>query len=447
MLKEIGVKNYRSWADSGSVPLAPLTGFFGTNSSGKSSLLRFLLMLKQTAESRDRGIQLELGGQKDYVELGSPKDVIFNHNDKLELAWTLCWDGGEWPVEAPTEDFRKALKHSPICFNTVQSLEGKSIVCQSMSYSVGDFCFGLESSAQGGQYELTSNGYELLRPQSRPRHIGPPVKSYAFPDSARLSYTNADFLQGFELSFERALDAIQYLGPLREDPQRQYTWSGASPRGVGSRGESVVDALLTARQRNKSIQVSKRKKVPFEAYIAQWLKKLQLVHDFKIVEISEDSSIYQIRVQQAPRSAWVPITDVGFGVSQLLPVLALCFAAEPGSTIILEQPEIHLHPSVQAGLADLFLDAIKVNKVQIIVESHSEHFLQRLLRRVAEEEISQEDTALYFCENPGTGSTIRRLDVDLFGSIRNWPHGFFGDPLGESLATLEAAQKRRLSAA
>ena len=95
MLKEIAVKNYRSWADSGSVPLAPLTGFFGTNSSGKSSLLRFLLMLKQTAESRDRGIQLELGGPKDYVELGSPKDVIFDHNDKLELAWTLCWEGGE----------------------------------------------------------------------------------------------------------------------------------------------------------------------------------------------------------------------------------------------------------------------------------------------------------------------------------------------------------------
>ncbi len=160
MLKEIAVKNYRSWADSASVPLAPLTGFFGTNSSGKSSLLRFLLMLKQTAESRDRGIQLELGGPKDYVELGSPKDVIFNHNDQLELAWTLCWDGGEWPVEAPTEDFRKALKHRPICFSTVQSLEGKSIVCRSMSYSVGDFRFGLESTAQGGQYELTSNGYD-----------------------------------------------------------------------------------------------------------------------------------------------------------------------------------------------------------------------------------------------------------------------------------------------
>ena len=156
-------------------------------------------MLKQTAESRDRGIQLELGGQKDYVELGSPKDVIFDHDDKLELAWTLCWDGGQWPVEAPTEDFRKALKHDSICFTTVQSLAGKSIVCQSMSYTVGNFRFGLESSAQEGQYDLISEGYELLRPQSRPRHIGAPVKSYAFPDSARLSYTNADFLQGFDL--------------------------------------------------------------------------------------------------------------------------------------------------------------------------------------------------------------------------------------------------------
>ena len=96
------------------------------------------------------------------------------------------------------------------------------------------------------------------------------------------------------------------------------------------------------------------------------------------------------------------ITDVGFGVSQILPVLVLCFYAPKGSTIILEQPEIHLHPAVQAGLADVLIDAYKRRDVQIIVESHSEHFLRRLQRRVAEEALPNDDLAVYFCENAGT---------------------------------------------
>jgi predicted ATPase len=153
-----------------------------------------------------------------------------------------------------------------------------------------------------------------------------------------------------------------------------------------------------------------------------------------------------VLVQQSQKSTWVPLTDVGFGVSQVLPVLTLCFAAPPGSTLILEQPEIHLHPKVQAGLADVFIDAIRTMNIQIIVESHSEHFLQRLLRRVAEDDFATDDAALYFCTNPGGGSTIERLNVDMFGAIRNWPPDFFGDPLGESIATADAAQRRRLRA-
>ena len=112
--------------------------------------------------------------------------------------------------------------------------------------------------------------------------------------------------------------------------------------------------------------------------------------------------------------------------------------------MILEQPEIHLHPKVQAGLADVFIDAIKVRKIQIIVESHSEHFLQRLLRRVAESSFDVEDSSLYLCDMGPSGSTLRHLDVDMFGQIRNWPPDFFGDPLGESLATAAAGQQKRL---
>ena len=138
------------------------------------------------------------------------------------------------------------------------------------------------------------------------------------------------------------------------------------------------------------------------------------------------------------------ITDIGFGVSQVLPVLVQCFYANHGSTVILEQPDIHLHPSAQAGLADLFIAAKKSPGVQILFESHSEHLLRRLQRRIAEEKVPQEDVALYFCSsNPDGSSSLSRLEVDQFGNIANWPKDFFGDQFGEIAAMSEAALKRQ----
>ena len=140
------------------------------------------------------------------------------------------------------------------------------------------------------------------------------------------------------------------------------------------------------------------------------------------------------------------ITDVGFGVSQILPVLVLCFYVQEGSTVILEQPEIHLHPSVQAGLADVFIDAWEKRRVQVIVESHSEHLLRRLQRRIAEEKFSQNDVELYFCKEEDGVSKLEGLELDRCGNISNWPQDFFGDQFGEIAAMSKAALMRRQAA-
>ena len=98
---------------------------------------------------------------------------------------------------------------------------------------------------------------------------------------------------------------------------------------------------------------------------------------------------------------------------------------------------------MQSELADVLIDVVKNRKVQIILESHSEHLLHRLQRRIAEEKIAAEDTALYFCEiNEGT-SEIERLDVDEYGNILNYPPDFFGDDMGDLVAKTEAEMKRR----
>jgi predicted ATPase len=100
---------------------------------------------------------------------------------------------------------------------------------------------------------------------------------------------------------------------------------------------------------------------------------------------------------------------------------------------------------VQAGLADVFIDAIKHRQVQIIIESHSEHLLRRLQRRMAEEKIEPSNTALYFTEMQGAQSVLTPLRLDHFGNIQNWPANFFGDEIGDLAAMGEAMLKRRVN--
>jgi predicted ATPase len=137
----------------------------------------------------------------------------------------------------------------------------------------------------------------------------------------------------------------------------------------------------------------------------------------------------------------VAFTDIGFGVSQVLPVITLCYYVPERSIVILEQPEIHLHPAVQMALADAIIDAVKTRSIQVIIESHSEHFLLRLQRRIAEKELTPNDARLYFCELQGGESHLLPLQVDNSGNILNYPPDFFGDPLQETLERRKAALK------
>jgi predicted ATPase len=154
--------------------------------------------------------------------------------------------------------------------------------------------------------------------------------------------------------------------------------------------------------------------------------------------------LFQVWVRRSSRSPEVLITDVGFGVSQILPMITLCYYAPEGSTLLLEQPEIHLHPRIQAGLADVLIDAIQTRNIQIILESHSEHLLRRLQRRIAEKTLSPDQAALYFCAVDDGESHLKELKLDLFGNIQNWPEDFFGDEFGEIAAMQSAALERRL---
>ena len=431
MITHIRVKNFKSWKDSDKVELAPLTGFFGTNSSGKSSLLQMLLLLKQTVGSNE---VIFFGDENSPVNLGSFHDVIHGHKKEelLELEF-----GG------------KLLKLLTI--TTIQLIDNYRQDYDYISMDIDSFIFhtAIQESDSGMSIDFFSYtvGPEVIqRIKWEGRNLyygniqGSPVNvanCYGHPTSGYVEQ-----LLPLSSAFENLFADIYYLGPTRVHPKRLYHWERTHPKEIDMWGNKAVDALLSARVRQLTT-AHNGKSVPIEERISKWLQKLELAHSFSLVpKGSLDDNNYEIRIQKTPNSAEVTLADLGHGVSDLFPLLVHCCYVPEGSTLILEQPGIHLHPKAQADLADLFLEVIRERNLQILVESHSEHLLTRLQRRIAEKEIGQDDVALYFCRNIDGESTKERLEVTESGDIKNWPENFFGDVMGDMFAMTDKQVER-----
>ena len=456
MLTRLRLENFKSWEDTGEITFKPITGFFGPNSSGKSSIFQVLLLMDQTAYSPDRGIMFNFGDTTTLVDLGDFESVVHKHDTKRALKFSLDWNATS-EIEIPKVYASGTVAEGDRIGFEVEVREerigsGKSPMLERMAYRLtDDRRFGMRRlpSPIGYNYELfarqsnsnLSGPIHLLEPQRKRR----PSKFYAFPSWAEEISGERGFLFDLQYELESFLDNLHYLGPFRAFPSRIYARSGAHPIGTGQVGESVVDALLSSREQDEKIRVEERQQeLTLEEYVAEWLKRLKLVHDFRVETLAEGRRLFEVKVRKSPNSAEVLLTDIGFGVSQILPVLVLCFYVPEESTVILEQPDIHLHPSAQADLADVFIDAWKKHDVQILFESHSEHLLRRLQRRIAEGEIREDDVGLFFCSTDDSGgSRLSPLEVDQFGNIANWPENFFGDQFGEIAAMSEAALKKQ----
>lgn len=452
MLTNLRIKNFKAWKDTGEVRLAPITVFFGGNSAGKTSLLQFLLMLRQTAESSDRRRVLNPGDSYTAVELGTFQDMIYDHDLRHKLEFHLSWSTPK------TIQFTDSIHKKSYGGNAVDF--AASIVSQDDTQLVESFEYLLmENNAtnasirfarEGGKsasYRLTSDTYDLKRVQGRAWPVPSPTRFYGFPEEVQAYYQNAAFANDLVLALEQQLKRFMYLGPLRDFPKRNYPWAGDAPEHVGNDGDGAVVALLAAASRKISRGLNKRA-YPFQEVIAGWLKRLGLLESFKAKRIAPNRKEYEVRVRTPNSAKEVDLPDVGFGISQVLPVVVESFYVAPHSTVIIEQPELHLHPKVQNELADLFIEAIHSREngidrsVQFIIESHSEHFLQRLQRRVAEGELKPADIAIYFCEAGRQGSSLRELKVNLLGEIENWPTAFFGDPMADLYARMQAASTK-----
>lgn len=454
MLTELRIQNFKAWKDTGRVRLAPLTVIFGANSAGKSSLGHLLLALKQTALLTDRKRALHLGDVNSQIDLGTFKDCLYGHDLSAQLEFMLQWRLPQTvTLSNPINKREQHRGNSMSLASVIRADRNGQPQTESFNYQLLD---GNDVTLtvrhwldEKNKPQLKTDPMNLVMKVGRQWPIASPEKFYRFADVTLARYQNADVLAEFPLQLERLLAGITYLGPLREPPRRTYSWAGDTVPDVGQRGDLAIAALLAARQEGRRLNRGPgRRYEPFDGFIAKWLHELGVIDQFQVEQLGEGRKEYEVLVRTGKQAPEVKLTDVGFGVSQVLPALVQAFYAQPDTTVWMEQPEIHLHPRVQANLADAFISAVqsgedsKPRNVQLIIESHSEAFLLRLQRRVAERVIGKDDIAVYFVRPSSEGVNLEALRLDMFGEIENWPDNFFGDDMGDIAARTLAAIKQ-----
>jgi predicted ATPase len=251
--------------------------------------------------------------------------------------------------------------------------------------------------------------------------------------------------------FRQVLERIQYLGPLRSPGERFYVAhteesplldsTGAFlPYVLRDRATDEIHAVLPA--------ASELGSVPLSSALNAWL------HYLRTGEAAGDSAaeiaieetkdvLVEIRVRGSTGEGLHPLADSGFGYSQVLPIIIRGLLAAPGDTLIVEQPELHLHPALQIRLASFFVALARAGR-QVILETHSEH-LVNAVRVASAEDASGEIarlTAIYFIDAMQHPPHVHEMSIAADGTVPDWPQGFFGEALSLAGRLLRAQDAR-----
>lgn len=248
---------------------------------------------------------------------------------------------------------------------------------------------------------------------------------------------------------------IKYLGPLREEPKSLYPLeTGGSTTFLGLKGENSAAVFHNHR---KSIvrfidpncfscltnMKYEESSVTLEAAVQKWLVYLGVAKELNTNDKGKFG--HELKITTDIPDMDQDLTHVGVGVSQVLPILLICLLAKTDDVIILEQPELHLHPKVQTRLADFFVSMNALDK-QCVVETHSEYLINRLryLVACADNDKISEGTMLYFVEKEDGHSDYRPVTINKYGVIEDWPDGFFDESERIAAEILRAGMAKKL---
>ena len=463
MLRSLSLKNFKGFETLEELEFKPITILCGVNSSGKSSILKSILLIKQTMESQQLDTKLLFNGK--MVKLGAFENIIHNHDIRNEMRFTLTYSFRDLAnalkgtrVKAIIKDFFNIdlnkntdskikylfayKKFDDEIFLSELTLEGNNVFLSMENTRNNKYVLNckniLNAYRSNSRINIQNKTVEVIQGNALIPNIIISLKEIETKNDFTNRRSIDMMLHYSNVVLDYLLTGISYIGPLRKEPARRYIYEDEIS-SIGIWGENT--AFIYAKEKNDAIKAFfynehknqfDKAEYKFCTALNKWLKLMNII-DFNNNQRNE---IIRLNVK-SNSGVKVDISDVGFGVSQVLPILVEGLRIEEGKTLLLEQPEIHLHPKLQMQLTDFFI-AMALNNRNTIIETHSEHVINRLVRRSLENEDIAKLITIYFIDE---NSNIELIKIDKTKGIINWPKNFFDQAAEEQREILKLVLK------
>jgi predicted ATP-dependent endonuclease of OLD family len=465
VLSGIKLNNFRAFTAPTDIPLKQITLLFGQNSAGKSSIIKSLLLLQQSFSNRATRRNQPFVFSGDSVDLGSFSSVISNHqtqrkftmgvtvassasttsslvgDQSFSIEWTVNKEQSKVAIQIEVAGRNFQFKSAHQDETSYFVLEPESISDFIQLFDENDlltdgdpiirdlisgdgwrpcFRFGVGGLLPGNLVGVERAGQlHLLQDETLASHFD---DSNAITRPSRLQATWNQNMLRMRDRLSSKLSDIAYIGPLRQEPQRFGRYSPTDDSDVGSSGENMLSALFS----DKKLVMR----------VNNFLAEMKMPYRIKIHQLESQETLgFVIHMSLVNKNTNIELapTDVGVGYSQVLPLITQA-ALSRGSLVCVEQPELHLHPAMQARIADVFIDAaMGGSNVQFLIETHSESLMLRFLRRIREGTLNPESIQVLYVDQDSEGAShIHELPISPSGEfLAEWPNGFFDDRLEE----------------
>ena len=423
-ITKIAVKGFKSIAEECEIDIHPLTILAGANSSGKSSIMQPFLMLKQTLEAPyDPGPLLIDGPNVQFTEASQFFSKLIDQK-KIDC-FQVCVEtmhvesrGTERSISVETI-FRKGEVGIEIVGMTIETKSEPDEPLRTMRFALSPEMSSEEIKSLGDQH-LALKAFDVVE------------RSRCF---LRLESQHSRAIFNTTAYLESCIFNSIHLPGLRGSPERTYKFTSTGSRYPGT-FENYAANLIHEWQQTKDERL---KTLTDALHILGLTGKVSAK---RIGDISIQLQVGRLLHDRVGETDMVSVADMGFGVSQVLPVLVALIAANPGQLVYLEQPELHLHPRAQVALAHVLADAAK-RGVRVVVETHSSLLLLGIQTLVAEGNLSPELVKLHWFTRREDGVTeVNSADLDEAGAYGEWPEDFDDVDLKAQSRYIKVAQSR-----